>query len=119
MILNIGRAAARPYIRMGRIYLHMQLTTGTALLNVRVISKAKIGFSPAKRALRPGVIFASIATWDVLPSLASADAFRRLASYSALSYQQSATTNHGLSQISSKKSVRFLDKYRPRDYNTN
>jgi hypothetical protein len=38
---------------------------------------------PKKSASPPAE--GSIATWDVLPSLASADAFRRLASYSALS----------------------------------
>ncbi|PIJ61078.1 hypothetical protein V513_11020 [Mesotoga sp. H07.pep.5.3] len=68
---------------------------GTALLNARVISKAKIGSFPAKLALRPGAIFASIATWDVLPSLASADAFRRLASYSVLSNALTAIPDHG------------------------
>ena len=46
---------------------------------------------PAKRALRPGVIFAS---------LASADALRRLASYSALSDPLPATTDHCQARIS-------------------
>ena len=68
---------------------------GTALLNARVISKAKIGSFPAKRALRAGAIFASIATWDVLPSLTSADDFRRLASYSVLSNPLAATPDRG------------------------
>jgi hypothetical protein len=58
------------------------------LHNTKSFLLSEIGSFPAKRALRPGAIFASIATWDVLPSLASADAFRRLASYSALSYNQ-------------------------------
>jgi len=94
LILNSGRAAARPYIRLDRIFRTCNPQLGTALLNVRVISKAKIGSFPAKRALRPGAIFASIATWDVLPSLASADAFRRLASYSVLSNALTATPDH-------------------------
>ncbi len=38
-------------------------------------------FIPAKRALRPGMIFASPASQDELPGLASADDLRRLASF--------------------------------------
>jgi len=101
LILNSGRAAARPYIRLDRIYSHMQLTTwNCSSQHTELSQKRKIGSFPAKRALRPGAIFASIATWDVLPSLASADAFRCLASYSVLSNPLPAIPDHGSLQKS-------------------
>jgi len=39
------------------------------------------GSFPAKRALRPGMFFASLASTDAPQCIATADAFRRLASY--------------------------------------
>ncbi|PNQ06269.1 hypothetical protein RM69_00420, partial [Mesotoga sp. SC_NapDC3] len=69
------------------------LHLGAALHNVQSFLLSKIGSFPAKRALLPGAIFASIATWDALPSLASADALRRPASHSALSNPLPVTPN--------------------------
>jgi len=71
IIIDSGRAAARPYIRLERIFRTCNPQLGTALLNAGVISKAKIGSFLAKRnwlqnrllpkaALRPGMFFPAL-----------------------------------------------------------
>ena len=96
LILNSGRAAARPYIRLDGIYSHMQLTTWNCSSQRRSYLKSENRLFPreAELASKSPPAEGSIATWDVLPSLASADAFRRLASYSVLSDHLAAIPDH-------------------------